>query len=614
MLRKDKRGHTAAVWAEEHGPRLGSAGQPQEVATLLSSHAELAELADHRTNRFIKDMHANAENAGGLGMGMEFGAHEDVDLELLALVISHICKADADVSGAILIFLPGWLEISQVKRMLEDKIDAGDLPKLDVLPLHSKISPAEQKLVFKPSTPAKGRKVVLSTNIAETSVTIEDIVYVVDSGLAKESSYDPHMGVSTLQTQWISKASANQRKGRAGRCQRGVCYRLYSQRMYEKMFADHTTPELLRSPLDELCLQTKLLDSGEATSSFARFLSDAVECPHPVAVENALKNLEAMGAIVRYEDKGGGVGGGGGAYERLTDLGTHLAALPLAPRLGKALLIAAMFNVFTPICVASCFSAYRDPWITPSHEDKRMAAKRCKLGVTAEAWGVAGGQSDHLSSTGAFLLWDGMRSGQQYRWAGNNFISSSTMRMVQGMRMQLDRECREWSRSGDHWRERGGMDAHLIRAVLAMGNYPDVGELVRANVGDSNRKASIATPNFGSSVRIAGHSVLARIKGRVYEKRTRDPPQIIAYDEVVRTEQGLQARVCSLVGVLPVVIIAKGIKVLAEEGPDELIVEVDGSVIAPCQGAIFPFPFTDAHAHTHILTCARLKTTCVFIA
>jgi len=111
----------------------------------------------------------------------------------------------------------------------------------------------EQKKVFRHPPPGC-RKIVLSTNIAETAITIDDVVYVIDSGRMKEKSYDPYNNVSTLQSSWVSKASAKQREGRAGRCQPGICYHLYSK-LRAASLPDFQVPEIKRIPIEELCLQ-----------------------------------------------------------------------------------------------------------------------------------------------------------------------------------------------------------------------------------------------------------------------------------------------------------------------------------------------------------------------
>lgn len=188
---------------------------------------------------------------------------DEVDLDLAWKVIEYIHSTEevaaADGSaGAILVFLPGWDEISKLRDMLREHPTLGKQQEALIYPLHSMVAPAEQRKVFQ--RPPQGvRKIVLATNIAETAVTIDDVVYVVDSGRLKEKSFDPYTGVSTLQTTWVSKAGAQQRRGRAGRCQPGKVFRLFSKARHEAM-PDFQLPELKRSPLEELCLQVKLLE------------------------------------------------------------------------------------------------------------------------------------------------------------------------------------------------------------------------------------------------------------------------------------------------------------------------------------------------------------------
>lgn len=128
--------------------------------------------------------------------------------------------------GAILVFLPGWDDIGYVKHLLEDPAAGFPAEQYAVLPLHSGINPSEQNKVF--VSYGSRRKIVLSTNVAETSLTIDDVVYVINSGYMKEKSYDPFTGVSALKVSLVSSASERQRRGRAGRCQPGVCFHLYS--------------------------------------------------------------------------------------------------------------------------------------------------------------------------------------------------------------------------------------------------------------------------------------------------------------------------------------------------------------------------------------------------
>ena len=193
------------------------------------------------------------------------------------------------------------------------------------------VPPQDQKRVFQ--RPPRGvRKVVLATNIAETAVTIDDVVFVVDSGRLKEKSYDAHTGVSTLQAAWISRASAQQRRGRAGRVRPGECYRLYSTARMSS-FADFQLPEMQRSPLEELCLQVRMLAEasslggervggaaavGMGQGSTAEFLLQAVEPPIPQAISQAVALLQDIGAM--KDDEG------------LTHLGRHRRDAGAPPR------------------------------------------------------------------------------------------------------------------------------------------------------------------------------------------------------------------------------------------------------------------------------------------
>lgn len=171
---------------------------------------------------------------------------ETVDNFLLLEVVQYIVKSSYG-DGGVLIFLPGWQEISEFTLMLEGTAPFYDRSKFLILPLHSGIPSRDQRRVLQ--RPPRGvRKIVLSTNIAETSLTIDDVAFVVDTGRAKEKNYDPHLKTSTLQPTWISQASAKQRKGRAGRVRAGVCFHLFSSRRHQSMRA-FTESELLRTPL-----------------------------------------------------------------------------------------------------------------------------------------------------------------------------------------------------------------------------------------------------------------------------------------------------------------------------------------------------------------------------
>ena len=264
---------------------------------------------------------------------------ENIDFDLLFALVMHIHLKMPP--GAILIFLAGYDDIATMKEKInnDDKINQG--MRINLFILHSNMQTCDQKRVFKP-TPPGTRKLILSTNIAETSITIDDVIYVIDCGKVKEKSFDAISGVCTLRSNWISQACAKQRKGRAGRCQRGFCYRLFSSIRYNNM-QPNQTPEILRLPLQELCLYTKHLAPGN--TPIAEFLERALEPPSNIVIRNAVQLLKTIDALDPWED--------------LTELGSHLLDLPVEPRLGKMLLYAVVLKCLDPVLTIVCSLAYK---------------------------------------------------------------------------------------------------------------------------------------------------------------------------------------------------------------------------------------------------------------
>merc|ERR1719188_2930558 len=215
-------------------------------------------------------------------------------------------KGETKPAGTILVFLPGWGDIDQLRKRLTASFDS---ERFKILPLHSQVSAAEQQEIFEPAKLGT-RKIVLTTNIAEASITVEGTEFVIDSGRAKEVSYDPYLKVGTLTTSWISQASSKQRAGRAGRTQGGLCFHLMCRERYNKL-DEFLPPELLRSPLEDSALTAKLMllqmGSKEKVSTF---LAKAPDPPEPIAITNSLELLTELGAFT--------VG------EQLTALGQHL--------------------------------------------------------------------------------------------------------------------------------------------------------------------------------------------------------------------------------------------------------------------------------------------------
>ncbi|XP_033109817.1 probable ATP-dependent RNA helicase DHX34 [Anneissia japonica] len=255
--------------------------------------------------------------------------------------------------GDLLIFLSGMSEISSVVEAA--RMYASQTKRWIVLPLHSTLSISEQDKVFDVA-PDGIRKCIVSTNIAETSVTIDGVRFIADSGKVKEMSYDSKEKMRKLQEFWISRASAEQRKGRAGRTGPGVCFRLYDESDYDE-FQEYTTPEIHRVPLDSTLLQ--MIAMGLPNAREFPF----IEPPPPSNIENSLAFLKEQNALT--DD------------EQLTPVGAMLARLPVDVVIGKMLIIGTVFKMIDPIlCIAASLSV-QSPFTSKAHSNQdAMAARR----------------------------------------------------------------------------------------------------------------------------------------------------------------------------------------------------------------------------------------------
>ncbi len=250
--------------------------------------------------------------------------------------------------GDVLVFLSGEREIREVAEQLRKAAAANQLRDIQVLPLYARLSQAEQNKIFHPS--GRGRRVVLATNVAETSLTVPGIRYVIDSGLARISRYSVRSKVQRLPIEAISQASANQRKGRCGRVAEGVCIRLYAEEDFTSRPA-FTDPEIMRTNLAAVILQMEALRLG-AMEQFP-----FIDPPDSRQIRDGVKLLEELGAI---------------QGDRLTGLGRQLSRLPVDPRIGRMVLEAAQQNCLTEVLVIASALGIQDPRERPA--DKRQQA------------------------------------------------------------------------------------------------------------------------------------------------------------------------------------------------------------------------------------------------
>ncbi|MEE6501082.1 hypothetical protein FKM82_004056 [Ascaphus truei] len=327
---------------------------------------------------------------------------EKVDLDLIAELIRHIVLKGED--GAILVFLPGWDNISTLNDLLMSQVMFKS-DKFIIIPLHSLMPTVNQTQVFKKSPPGV-RKIVIATNIAETSITIDDVVHVIDGGKIKETHYDTQNNISTMTAEWVSHANAKQRKGRAGRVQAGYCYHLYNF-LRDSLLDDYQLPEIVRTPLEELCLQIKILKLG----GIACFLTKLMDPPSREAICLAINHLMELNALDRREE--------------LTPLGFHLARLPVEPHIGKMILFGALFCCLDPVLTIAASLSFKDPFVIPLGKEKVADARRKVLSKNTK--------SDHLTVVNAFVGWEeakwrGARAERDYCW--DNFLSTNSLKVT----------------------------------------------------------------------------------------------------------------------------------------------------------------------------------------
>ncbi len=396
---------------------------------------------------------------------------------------AHVTRAlqwltEYDASGDVLVFLPGEREI----RECADALERIELPRTDILPLFARLSLTDQQLIFHPASDR--RRIVLATNVAETSLTIPGIMYVIDSGLARISRYLPGRQIQSLQVEAISQASARQRAGRCGRVAEGVCIRLYSEEDFHAREA-YTDPEIQRSALAGVILRMtdlRLPPLGEFP------LPDP---PSDRLIREGYKTLREIGAI--------------DAAKKLTPIGRSLARLPLDPRLGRMLLEARRENAAAEALVLVAGLSIQDPRERPS--DRAEEADRAHAEWRDE-------ESDFLSMLCMWRAMDDFRDGRKLRrnalrkWCSARYLSFT--RMVEWY--NLEQDLRDFLALALRWRvphllpEREQAPADCIhRAILAGAPL---------QIGVWNREDKIYRSTVGRAFSIFPGSGLFRRKSR----------------------------------------------------------------------------------------------------
>ncbi|KAK4768227.1 hypothetical protein SAY87_003368 [Trapa incisa] len=317
--------------------------------------------------------------------------------------------------GDILVFLTGEEEIEDACRKINKEIgNLGDqVGPVKVVSLYSTLPPAMQQKIFEPAPPPleggrPGRKIVVSTNIAETSLTIDGIVYVIDPGFSKQKVYNPRVRVESLLVSPISKASAHQRAGRAGRTQPGKCFRLYTEKSFNNDLVNQTYPEILRSNLANTVLTLKKLGIDDLVHF------DFMDPPAPETLMRALEVLNYLGAL---DDEG-----------NLTKLGEIMSEFPLDPQMSKMLVVSPEFNCSNEILSISAMLSVPNCFVRPREAQKIADEAKARFGHI---------DGDHLTLLNVYHAYK--QNNEDPSWCYENFINHRAMKAADNVRQQLVR-------------------------------------------------------------------------------------------------------------------------------------------------------------------------------
>ncbi|XP_020229859.1 probable pre-mRNA-splicing factor ATP-dependent RNA helicase DEAH4 [Cajanus cajan] len=358
----------------------------------------------------------------------------------------HIREPEGDV----LIFMTGQDDIEKLVTKLEDKVRAleeGSCMDVIILPLHGSLPPELQVRVFSPPPP-NCRRIIVATNIAETSLTVDGVVYVIDSGYVKQRQYNPSSGMYSLDVVQISKVQANQRAGRAGRTRPGKCYRLYPSHVYNDEFLDVTVPEIQRSSLAGSVLYLKSLDLPDI--DILKF--DFLDPPSTESLQDALKQLYLIDAI----DESGAI----------TSIGQKMAELPLEPSLARTLMEANNYGCLSEaLTVAAMLSA--ETTLLPG---QRKTEKKRKHTISNLPDGS--GLGDHIQLLQIYDCWD--QTDFDIGWCKDNGLQVRGMLFVRDVRKQLFQIMQKMSKESLDVRAKGKneefrQDYRNLRKALCVG-------------------------------------------------------------------------------------------------------------------------------------------------
>lgn len=356
-----------------------------------------------------------------------------LDAALMTTLQIHLSEPPGD----ILVFLTGQEEIDTSCETLYNRMKAlgPEVPELIILPVYSALPGEMQSKIFEP-TPKGKRKVVLATNIAETSITIDGIYYVIDPGFVKVNAYDPKLGMDSLVISPISQAQANQRAGRAGRTGPGKCYRLYTEEAYENEMLPNTVPEIQRQNLANTILMLKAMGINDLLHF------DFMDPPPTNTMLNALEELYQLSAL-----DGEGF---------LTHLGRQMSEFPMEPALAKVLIASVELGCTEEILTIVSMLSMQNVFYRPSDKKNQADQKKAKFNDPT---------GDHMTLLNVYNGW--VRSGYSKAWCSDNFIQDRSMRRAHEIRQQLYNIMK---RSRREIRGCGG-NSEIVRKAICSGYF-----------------------------------------------------------------------------------------------------------------------------------------------
>ncbi|GJW53731.1 probable pre-mRNA-splicing factor ATP-dependent RNA helicase DEAH5 [Tanacetum coccineum] len=326
-----------------------------------------------------------------------------LDAALIVVMEIHLKEPEGD----ILVFLTGQEEIEYACQCLFERMKTlgKNVPELIILPAYSALPSEMQSRIFEPAPPGK-RKVVVATNIAEASLTIDGIFYVIDPGFAKQKVYNPKQGIDSLVITPISQASAKQRAGRAGRTGPGKCYRLYTEKAYNNEMSPASIPEIQRVNLTSITLNLKAMGINDLLAF------DFMDSPSPQALISALEQLYTLGAL---DEEG-----------LLTKLGRRMADFPLEPPLSKMLLASVDLGCSDEILTIIAMITTENVFVRPREKQAQADQKKANFFLP---------EGDHITLLAVYKAWKAKNF--SVPWCSENFLQSKSLKNAQDVRKQL---------------------------------------------------------------------------------------------------------------------------------------------------------------------------------